>query len=161
MKRIALLVLGSLLFAASVRMSSTADEPISRMGTVRAADGVSIRYWVHGHGDPTLVFIHGRASDHSVWQKQVSVFARNHRLVTVDLGGHGASGFNRASWSVSGLAGDVESVVKALGLKRVVLIGHSMGGPVTLLAAGRMPDRIMGVVGGSRVHNRRMDYPRG
>jgi pimeloyl-ACP methyl ester carboxylesterase len=130
-----------------------------RAGTVRAADGVPIRYWVRGQGDPTLVFIHGLANDHSIWREQVDVFARNHKLVTVDLGGHGASGVNRASWSIAGLAGDVESVLKALALKRVVLIGHSMGGPVALLAAGRMPDRILGVIGVDTLHNAEFKLP--
>jgi pimeloyl-ACP methyl ester carboxylesterase len=159
MKRITFLILGSLLVAAGVRLPSTAYESASRTGTVRAADGVPIRYWVRGQGDPTLVFIHGLANDHSIWREQVDVFARNHKLVTVDLGGHGASGVNRASWSIAGLAGDVESVLKGLALKRVVLIGHSMGGPVALLAAGRMPDRILGVIGVDTLHNAEFKLP--
>ena len=153
MKHMLLLILGGLLFAAGVRQASATNEPVSRAGTARTADGVPIRYEVRGRGDPALVFIHGWASDRSVWQEQVNIFARGHTLVTVDLGGHGASGANRASWSIASLAQDVVTVVKALGLKRVVLIGHSMGGPVALLAAGRMPDRILGVIGVDTLHN--------
>ncbi len=159
MKHMLLLILGGLLFAAGVRQASATDEPVSREGTTRAADGVPIRYEVRGRGDPALVFIHGWASDRSVWQEQVNVFARNHTLVTVDLGGHGASGVNRASWSIASLAQDVVTVVKALRLKRVVLIGHSMGGPVALLAAGRMPDRILGVIGVDTLHNAEFKLP--
>jgi pimeloyl-ACP methyl ester carboxylesterase len=45
------------------------------------------------------------------------------------------------------LAADVEAVVKALALKRVILVGHSMGGPVALLAAKRMPETVALVIG--------------
>src|SRR6185295_18259536 len=68
------------------------------------------------------------------------------RVVTIDLPGHGESGQGRKNWSVESFGDDVKTVVTKLGLKRVVLIGSSMGGPIALEAARRMPDRVVAIV---------------
>src|SRR6266536_1050655 len=113
---------------------------------VPAADGVPIHYSVQGKGEPALVFIHCWTCDSHLWDKQVSVFARDHRVVTIDLPGHGESGKDRKDWSIEGYGDDVKRVVTKLGLRRVVLIGSSMGGPVALEAARRMPERVVAIV---------------
>jgi pimeloyl-ACP methyl ester carboxylesterase len=115
--------------------------------TVRAEDGTPIVCEVRGKGDTALVFLHGWCGDRGYWKHQVDLFAPDYRVVTLDQAGHGESGKDRKEWSVKGLAGDVESVVKALGLKRVILVGHSMGGPIALLAAKRMPGKVVAVIG--------------
>ena len=113
---------------------------------VPAADGVPINYSVQGKGDPALVFVHCWSCDRHLWDNQVAVFAKDHRVVTIDLPGHGESGKGRKDWSIGGFGEDVKRVVVKLGLKRVVLIGSSMGGPVALEAARRMPDRVVAIV---------------
>ncbi len=128
-------------------------------GTVRAADGVNIVYDVRGQGDIALVFIHGWCCDRTHWRDQADAFAKDYRVVTIDLPGHGESGTNREKWRIPGLAEDVEAVVNALKLKRLILIGHSMGGPVSLMVAKRMPDRVQGVVGVDTLHNVEFKWP--
>ena len=148
MKHMVWPLLGSLLLATGVRLAGGADAPAGRVATARAADGVSIQYEVRGQGEPALVFIHGWTSDRSSWREQVDGFARDYRVVTLDLAGHGESGKDRAKWDVASLVGDVEAVVKVLGLQRVVLIGHSMGGAVGInLASGGFGVDVAGVVG--------------
>lgn len=115
-------------------------------GAVRSADGVAIAYTAEGRGSPALVFVHCWACDHTFWSGQVPHFARTHQVVTLDLGGHGRSGGGRADWTMGAFAEDVVAVVRKLDLKKVVLIGHSMGGPVIVEAARRMPDRVVGLV---------------
>jgi pimeloyl-ACP methyl ester carboxylesterase len=112
----------------------------------RSADGVSIRYDVTGQGEPTLVLVHGWTLDRHLWDAQVPALARRHRVVTLDLAGHGESGRERARWTMSSLGEDVKAVVDAVGAKDIVLVGHSMGGPVVLEAARRMPERVRGIV---------------
>jgi pimeloyl-ACP methyl ester carboxylesterase len=73
-------------------------------------------------------------------------FAASHRVVAVDLGGHGESGLGRKDWTMAAFAGDVHAVVEALGPGKVVLVGHSMGGPVILEAARLMPERVVALV---------------
>jgi len=116
------------------------------METVRSADGVPIRFYVDGKGEPTLILVHGWALDHRLWDGQVARLSARHRVVTLDLAGHGASGRQRARWTMAAFGDDVKAVVEAVGPKEVILIGHSMGGPVVLEAARRMRDRVKGLV---------------
>ncbi len=109
--------------------------------TFRADDGLEIVGEDRGQGDMALVFLHGWCGDREYWKNQVGVFAADYRVVAIDQAGHSESGKGRKAWTGDSLAGDVEAVVKALGLKRVILVGHSMAGWVALLAAKRMRGR--------------------
>ncbi len=111
------------------------------------ADDTRIAYDVRGSGDMTIVFVHGWSCDRSYWREQVDYFAQRHRVVTVDLGGHGESGADRTDWTMASFGEDVAAVVEELGADNVVLIGHSMGGPVVLEAAMRLPQRVVKVIG--------------
>ena len=115
-------------------------------GTATSPDRIPIRYHAAGKGDPALVFVHCGGCERSFWDGQVAHFAAKHRVVALDLAGHGQSGAGRKDWTMPAFGEDVVSVVDALGLKRVVLIGHSLGGPVVLEAARRMPGRVAGLV---------------
>lgn len=121
--------------------------------SVTSPDGVSIHYDDLGAGDPTLVFVHGWNCDRSYWSGQLDHFARTHRVVNVDLAGHGDSGLNRAEWTMRAFGEDVSSVVTALDLRNVVLVGHSMGGKVIVEAARQLGDRVAGLVGVDTFHN--------
>lgn len=115
-------------------------------GVVTSPDGVPIAYEVHGTGTPSLVLIHGWSCDRSYWEEQLEPFSREFRVVAVDLAGHGESGLGREEWTIESFGGDVAAVVEELGLERVVLIGHSMGGDVIVEAARRLPGRVAGLV---------------
>jgi pimeloyl-ACP methyl ester carboxylesterase len=126
-----------------------ADEPETLAegpGTVAAPDGVPIAYTVSGSGSPALVFVHGWMCDQTFWKAQVEEFRLANTVVTIDLPGHGLSGMDRQEWPVLAFGADVQAVVEQLDLAEVVLLGHSMGGPVALEAARLMPDRVIGVV---------------
>jgi pimeloyl-ACP methyl ester carboxylesterase len=114
--------------------------------TTPSADGVPIAYHVQGRGAPVLVFVHCWTCDSSFWDAQVKHEAARHQVVTLDLAGHGRSGAGRQDWTMSAFADDVVAVVKKLGLQKVVLVGHSMGGPVIVEAARKMPERVIGLV---------------
>ena len=116
-------------------------------GEVLSPDGVPISYLVEGSGDPALVFVHGWCCDSGYWKNQVPYFSKSYTVVAVDLAGHGESGIEREVWSTEGFGGDVVAVVEALELEGVIIVGHSMGGPVALEAARRLGDRVIGIVG--------------
>jgi pimeloyl-ACP methyl ester carboxylesterase len=124
--------------------------------TVAASDGLKLVCEVGGQGDTALIFLHGWCGDRAYWKNQVSAFAPDYRVVTMDQAGHGESGKDRDQWTVASLGQDVESVVKALELNRVIVIGHSMGGPVGLIAAKRMPGKIVAVIGVDTIQNAEM-----
>jgi pimeloyl-ACP methyl ester carboxylesterase len=127
--------------------------------SLKTKDGVTIVYDYRGEGDTTLVFLHGWACNRTFFKHQLDEFAGDYKVVAIDLAGHGESGTSRDNWSILELAGDVEQVVEKLDLERVILVGHSMGGTVSLEAAARMPERVIGVVGVDTLHNAEFEFP--
>jgi len=122
-------------------------------GTVESADGVEIVYLTAGRGAEALIFIHGGFADSSYWHHQLVTLSDRYQVVAVDLAGHGASGRDREVWSLAAFGEDVRAVVNDLGLRRVVVIGNSLGGPVALEAARLMPNRVVGVIGIDTLHD--------
>ena len=143
--------------SSALKHSEGPSKPVKK--TFRANDGLEIVGEVRGRGDVALVFLHGWCGDREYWKYQVEEFAADYRVVALDQAGHGESGKGRKAWTADGLAGDVEAVVKALGLKRVVLVGHSMAGWVALLGAKRMPGRIVAVIGVDTLQNAEFKLP--
>jgi pimeloyl-ACP methyl ester carboxylesterase len=117
-------------------------------GTVKSADGITIRYDVWGTDteNPTLVFVHCWCCDRTYWEKQVPYFSKYYKVVTLDLAGHGESGTGRNKYTLDAFAGDVAAVVEKLDLKKIILLGHSMGGPVIAYTAPLLPGRVAGLV---------------
>ncbi len=109
-------------------------------------DNAAISYQVTGNGDVTLLFVHGSYIDQSYWKKQVAYFSADHTVVTLDLPGHGQSGTERKHWSVTGFAEDVVQVIKELNLHNVILIGHSLGAGICLMAATMHPAPVLGFI---------------
>lgn len=114
---------------------------------VTSADGVHIEYHLYGKAETALVLVHGWSADSSYWQKQIAPLKAKYTVVTLDLAGHGASAKNRTAWTMESYGEDVASVVRQIPNARVILVGHSMGGPVVLEAAPRIGDRVIGIVG--------------
>lgn len=140
--RILVCCLTFLVLAAGVARAQTAWPRVAV-----SADGVPISYEVSGAGEPALVFVHGWSCDARYWREQVPHFAQHHRVITLDLAGHGHSGAGRERCTMASFGQDVRAVVEASGSRRVVLIGHSMGGPVIAEAARLMPDLVVGLIG--------------
>ncbi len=124
---------------------------------VSSGDGTLISYEVHGKGEPTLVFVHGWSCDARYWRAQVPHFSGTHRVVVLDLAGHGHSGSMRSQYSMKALGEDARAVTEATGSHEVILIGHSMGGSVIAEAARLMPDRVIGLIGVDTLED--IEYP--
>jgi len=124
---------------------------------VPSRDGTPISYEVYGTGEPTLVFVHGWSCDARYWRAQVPYFSKNHRVIVLDLAGHGHSGLSRSTYTMEGFGEDVRAVVEATDSRSVILIGHSMGGAVIAEAARLMPDRVIGLIGVDTLGN--IEYP--
>jgi len=112
-----------------------------------APDGVHVQYRVYGAGEPALVFIHGWSCDSNYWREQVPVFQKKYTVVTVDLAGHGGTDASRTRWSIRGFGQDVATALSAVPNKQIILVGHSMGGPVALEAARLLKGRVIGIIG--------------
>ncbi len=91
---------------------------------------------------PAVVFVHGAASDHSVWLLQSRYFAHHGKgVLAVDLPGHGRSA-GPALGSVDAIAAWLPAVLDAAGLAQAALVGHSLGALAVLACAARHPARV-------------------
>src|SRR5271157_2261706 len=129
-------------------VGASAPSPTSIDATVPSSfDGVPIHYRAVGAGVPAVVLIHCWMCDSGIWDNVVPDLSRTHRVITLDLPGHGKSGKDRKVWSIAAFGEDVRTVVATMHLDHVILVGHSMGGPVMLEAARLMPGKVIGMVG--------------
>ncbi|HET7035992.1 MAG TPA: alpha/beta hydrolase, partial [Thermomicrobiaceae bacterium] len=115
------------------------------METLRR-DGVTLAYEDRGQGDPTIVLVHGWACDHSYVAPQAEHFRRTHRVVAVDLRGHGESDKPEQDYTMAQFADDLVWLCGQLSVVKPVVIGHSMGGVIAFELAARHPDLPAAVV---------------
>jgi 3-oxoadipate enol-lactonase len=113
--------------------------------TVRrvAADaGISLAYEVSGDpGAPPMVLVHGLGERATSWRPVIPAFAARFRVFALDMRGHGDSDWP-GIYSFPLMCGDLVAALDGLGLDKVTLVGHSMGGAVAFMVATRHPDRV-------------------
>lgn len=95
-------------------------------------NGARIAFVDEGAGVPPIVLVHGWCCDRSYLEPQRAHFGARHRIVAVDLPGHGASDAPERDYSIPALAADVAWLCGELRLERPVVIGHSLGGAIAL-----------------------------
>ncbi len=127
--------------------SPTNDIRNESISTVASADGSSITYGIRGQGDITIVFVHCWTCNHEFWRPQIEYFSKEYKAVWLDLAGHGLSGSNRNEYTMAAFGKDVAAVINTIKSKNVVLVGHSMGGPVIVEAAKILGNKVIGIVG--------------
>ena len=113
------------------------------MPTYRTPDRVQINYKIAGDRRPTIILIHGWASRLDHWNPVASALARQHRVLRMDLRGHGGSDAPDDGYSMRQFADDVGALARAQRITNAVVVGHSMGSTVALELALRHP-RIVG-----------------
>lgn len=158
--RLPVLALGAALLAACGKPDATPPPPAAAPaaaepgdpidGTPRvvvAADGVHVQYRVYGSGEPAIVLIHGWSCDSNYWREQIPGLAKRYTVVTVDLAGHGGTDANRSEWTMARFGQDVAAAVATVPNEKLILVGHSMGGPVAIEAARLLKSRVIGIIG--------------
>jgi pimeloyl-ACP methyl ester carboxylesterase len=109
-------------------------------------DGVRLAYVDEGEGDPPILLVHGMRCNHTHMLPLLRHLSERHRVVALDLRGHGESDKPEGAYSNAVMAGDLVGLCAALGLVRPVAIGHSFGGSVSLYLAWSRPDFLSGLV---------------
>ncbi len=97
-------------------------------------------------GDRCIVLLHGYLESMLVWDDFVPLLYKHVRVVTLDLPGHGISVVDGECHSMEFLADTVAAGIRALGIDRCTVVGHSMGGYVALALCERHPDLLDGLV---------------
>ena len=122
--------------------------------------GEEMSYFDSQKGDITLLFLHGAFINKEYWNEQLSYFSKKHRVLAIDLSGHGKSSFNRKELTGQRFGKDISEFIKALSLKNVILIGHSFGSDVMLETVTENNFNIIGLVEIDHMKNIGMELPK-
>ncbi|MEM7275749.1 MAG: alpha/beta fold hydrolase [Actinomycetota bacterium] len=109
----------------------------------------SLAYTVEGAEDgPVLALVHGFMSSRLQWELNTARLGRRHRLVLIELPGHGQSVApdDPESYRPPAVLAALDAIRNALALDRWWLVGHSMGGAISARYALRYPDATAGLV---------------
>jgi pimeloyl-ACP methyl ester carboxylesterase len=112
-------------------------------GTARSATlhGHELSYLDSGEG-PAVLFIHGLLGSHRNWAHLVDTLDTRHRVLAPDLIGHGASAKPMGDYSLGAHAATLRDLLNHLGIDRVTLVGHSLGGGIAMQFCYLFPDRV-------------------
>lgn len=111
-----------------------------------AVDGVNIRYRDSGGDGPTVLMTHGIAGSLELWQKQLETADGTVRLMAWDMPGHGLSGMGEQPYDPDSFSRFAWRFADALGLQKLVLVGNSLGGAISLRMADLQPNRVAGLL---------------
>lgn len=118
---------------------------IEVFGREAVVGGRRIRYEVAGEGEP-VVLVHGLSGSTRWWDRTVPALAARYRVYLVDLPGFGAMSRAEGGFVLSEAAGWLSSWMEAVGLERTHLVGHSMGGYISVVLAARRPELLRRLV---------------
>ena len=133
---VSLVVFLMLLPAAAPAAQHNATGP----GTLRIA------YSDTGSGGIPVLLVHGWSCDGSFWSRQTEALSKRHRVIVMDLPGHGRSSAPRVAYTRDLLVDSVSLVLDKLRIQRAVLVGHSLGWDVVRAFALRRPERVAALV---------------
>jgi pimeloyl-ACP methyl ester carboxylesterase len=95
---------------------------------------------------PPILFVHGYACDSQDWNWQIPHFVSNHRVIALDLRGHGWSNAPKSGYDPITFAADIAGLLQQLRCPPVVAVGHSLGGLVVSALAVEHPETVSGLV---------------
>jgi pimeloyl-ACP methyl ester carboxylesterase len=107
--------------------------------------GHKIWYRETGSGDPML-FLHNGGNDHRIWDRQVAHFSNTNRVIVVDHLGHGQSDCPSMDYTLPLFTDQVAALVDQLNLAPVTLVGHCIGGAMSLNYALAHPEKVHALV---------------
>src|SRR5277367_558761 len=107
--------------------------------------GHKIWYRETGSGHPML-FLHNGGNDHRIWDRQVECFSKTNRVIVVDHLGHGQSDCPSIDYTLPLFTEQVAALVEQLSLAPVTLVGHCIGGAMSLNYARSHPANVHALV---------------
>lgn len=128
------------------------------MSSITTDQGI-VHYEVYGRGRP-VILLHGWLGSWGLWQETMEYFGRFYRTYALDFWGFGESGKKRDTYDVKDFVSLVDQFMEQLGIAMAPLVGHSMGGTVSLSTAMRFPERVRKVVViGSPIYGSSLAFP--
>lgn len=120
-------------------LNELSESELDQVQTVRL-HGYDRAYLKVGSG-PAVLLIHGIGSKHETWKPIIRELAKTHTVIAPDLLGHGRSAKPRADYSVGGFANGMRDLLTYLGIDKVTVVGHSLGGGVAAQFTYQFPQR--------------------
>lgn len=114
------------------------------MSSITTDQGI-VHYEVYGRGRP-VILLHGWLGSWGLWQDTMAYLGRYYRTYALDFWGFGESGKKRETYAVQDFVSLVDQFMEQLGIAQAPLVGHSMGGTVSLSVAIQFPERVRKVV---------------
>ena len=140
------LALLALTACARIGAQQLAQAPTGEQSVVGPAGAIFVDDGGGKEGLP-VVFLHSFGGDSGHWSSQLSALRHDRRALAIDLRGHGKSAAPQDNdYALDSYVKDLDAVVAKLGLRRFVLVGHSLGGAVAMKYAARNPGRVAGLV---------------
>jgi pimeloyl-ACP methyl ester carboxylesterase len=102
----------------------------------------SLSYFITGRGNQSIILIHGFGEDSRIWKQQIIFLQNDYRLVMPDLPGTGQSAIGTTEISMESMAALIKQMMDAEKIDQCIMLGHSMGGYVTLAFAEAYPERL-------------------
>jgi len=128
-----------------MQASIAAMEP--RSVRVAGAGGLELHLLEWSTEGIPLLLIHGFGNEAHIWDAFAPTVAEYYRVLALDLRGHGDSDHDPAGrYDYDDHTADLEAIVGALHIDRLVLVGHSLGGRISAFYAGRHPEQLAGLV---------------
>lgn len=110
-------------------------------------DGIQLHSTISGKGPKAVIWVHGWTCNETTWKSQVPELAKNYRVITLDLPGHGKSGLPKdGKLFIDLFARAIAAVPSEAKVDRLVLAGHSMGTPVIIQYARLYPQHTIALV---------------
>src|SRR5258708_39403353 len=142
--RLLISVLCGLLLAATAGAQGSKQSPAeSRYASL---DGARLHYQSYGKGREAVVLIHGWSCSIDYWRDLIPDLSKRSRVIGIDLPGHGLSDKPQVPYTMDLFARAVDAVMRDAGVKRGVLVGHSMGTPVARQFYRKYPQKTLAIV---------------
>ena len=154
------LVAGLVLATSTIAAQHQSGEPDVPRSRYAPVNGLSLYYEIHGsdNGVP-LILLHGALGAAEMFSDILPSLSKDRRVIAVEMQAHGHTADVNRPLTIEGMADDVASLIEHLKVKRVDLMGYSMGGAVVLHVAVRRPDLVRRIVIVSAPFKRAGWYP--
>jgi pimeloyl-ACP methyl ester carboxylesterase len=107
---------------------------------------VNARYWLAGEKGSIVILLHGLNCHVEFWEKNIAALAQEHSVFAVDIVGFGRTDKPAIAYTFQQMADFVLDFMNAMNIDKASLVGHSMGGGITMMVAARAPDRVEKIV---------------
>jgi pimeloyl-ACP methyl ester carboxylesterase len=119
---------------------------VEPQGRTVFANGINIKYWDWGGRGPSMVMLHPSSGFGRIWDHTARLLHPDFRIIAPDQRGHGDTDKPACGYSGEDYTADLRALVEALGLGKIIIVGHSLGGRVAMIYGGFYPNDVTHII---------------